>query len=164
MSLSIKMDLPTDAELAKMFDAVSLLRRHDVMRTTTKAGGRVVEVRAKAIAPRGTEADRNKRSAKQKAAADWNTRLHTTIGMVTRGGNRRSFTIIGPRYPKGNKAYLNSPKSGERRHVLWGRDTGRIKVSIRNWIVQAFDETRGEQLSQMKGALTKKVDEMMRSG
>jgi hypothetical protein len=160
--LRIKMDLPTDKELAEMFDAVSLLKRHEVMSATTKAGGRIVVDRAKQAAPRGTDADRRKRSKKQKAAANWNIRLHTTIAMVTRGGNRRSFSIVGPRHPIGNKAYFNSPKSGSRRHVLWGNRTlVRQRKADRNWIVQAFDESRSQQLSAMKTELTKKVNEML---
>jgi len=81
--------------------------------------------------------------------------------MVTRGGNRRSFSIVGPKHPFGNVAYFNSPKSGQRKHKLWGKDVGRVRKATRNWIVQAFDETRPQQLSAMKTALTKKVHEML---
>jgi len=35
-----------------------------------------------------------------------------------------------------------------------------MKKATRNWMMQAFDESRGEQLSAMKSALTKKVDEL----
>lgn len=160
--LDIKMSLPTDAELAAMFDAVPMLKRHDVMGATTTAGAKVIVQRAKQLAPRGNDEDRKKRSATQKAAANWNIRLHTTIAQVTRKGNTRAFSIVGPRHPIGNKAYLNSPKNGSRRHVLWGRDGGRVKTAIRNWIVQAFDETRSQQLSAMKAALAKKVSEMFK--
>jgi len=160
--LRLKIDLPTDAELAKMFDAVPMLKRHDVMGTVTTAGAKVIVERAKQLAPRGTQSDRDKRSAKQKAAANWNIRLHTTIAYVTRKGNRRAFSIVGPRHPSGNKANFNSPKSGSRRHVLWGNRT-RIqqRKADRNWMVQAFDESRQQQLSAMKSALTQKVNEMM---
>jgi hypothetical protein len=160
--IDIQVKLPTDRELAKMFDAIPQLKRHGVLGATTQAGAKVIVSRAKQLAPRGNDADRQKRSAKQKAAANWNIRLHTTIAEVTRRGNRLAFSIVGPRHPQGNKAYFNSPKSGRRRHVLWGKAGGeRSKLSIRNWIVQAFDETRSSQLSAMKAALTKKIHEMM---
>lgn len=159
--LDIKISLPTDRELAKMFDAVPMLQRHDVMGATTTAGAKVVLARAKQLAPRGNDADRKKRSAKQKAAANWNVRLHTTIAQVTRKGNTKAFSLIGPRHPDGNKAYMNAPRSGSRPHVLWGRRVGRIKTAIRNWIVQAFDETREQQLSAMKSAMAKKIDQML---
>jgi len=160
--LQIKINFPSDRELAKMFDAVPQLKRHDVMGATTTAGAKVIVARAKDLAPRGTDADRQKRSAKQKASANWNTKLHTTIDYVTRKGNRLAFSIVGPKHPSGNKAYFNSPKSGSRQHKLWGRDAGRVKSAIRNWIVQAFDETKPAQLSAMKAALTNKINEMMR--
>lgn len=158
--LRITTKLPTDRELEKMFNAVPMLRRHDVLGVTTAAGAKEVLSRAKALAPRGTEADRRKRSAKQKAAANWNIRLHTTVAVVTRKGNRLAFSIVGPKHPSGNKAYLNSPQSGSRKHKLWGRDVGRVRKATRNWIVQAYDETRPQQLAAMKAALTKKVAEM----
>jgi hypothetical protein len=159
--IDVQMKLPTDRELAKMFDAIPQLKRHGVLGATTQAGAKVIVSRARQLAPRGNDADRQKRSAKQKAAANWNIRLYTTIAEVTRRGNRLAFSIVGPRHPQGNKAYFNSPKSGSRRHVLWGRDGGRVKTAIRNWIVQAFDETRPAQLAAMKAALTKKINEMM---
>lgn len=160
--LRMRMNLPNDREIAAMFDAVPLLKKHEVMSATTKAGAKVIVSKAKQIAPRGTQADRDKRSKKQRASANWNIRLHTTVAMVTRGRYTRSFSIVGPRHPDGNKAYLNSPKSGSRRHVLWGNRTRvRQKKATRNWMMQAFDESRSQQLSAMKSALTKKVDEML---
>lgn len=160
-SLDVKLNLPTDAELAAMFDAVPMLRRNDVLGPVTAAGAKVIQERAKQLAPRSTASDRKKRSAKQRASAAWDkVPLRDTIGMVTRKGQRIAFSIVGPKHPHGNKAYFNASRKGSRRHILWGRDVGRVKISIRNWIVQASDETKGQQLAAMKAALTKKVAEM----
>jgi hypothetical protein len=145
-----------------MFDAVPLLQRHGVTKKATTAAAKVIVARAKVLAPRGTEKDRRKRSNSQKASANWNIRLHTTIAYVTRVAARMAYSVIGPRHPDGNKAYLNSPKSGSRQHVLWGKRTGRVRRATRNWIVQAFDETQNQQLAEMKASIMKSVDDMMR--
>lgn len=157
----IKIDLPSDAELVRMFNAVPQLERHDVMGATTAAGAKVVSAKARELAPRSTERDRNKRSAKQKASANWNTQLHTTIAVVTRRGNTRAFSIVGPKHPDGNKVWFNFSRKGSRKHILWGRDTGRVYTNKTNFIKRAFDETRDAQLAAMKAALTKKVADMV---
>ena len=160
-ALDMRLSLPSDRDLARMFDAVPKLQQHGVTKKATTAAAKVIVARARAIAPRGTEADRKKRSAKQRASANWNIRLHTTIAYVTRVAARLAYSVIGPRHPDGNKAYLNSPKSGSRKHKLWGRNTGRTRRADRNWIVQAFDETQNQQLAEMKASLMKSTREMM---
>jgi hypothetical protein len=80
---------------------------------------------------------------------------------VTRKGQTRAFSIIGPKHPEGNKVWFNFPKSGSRRHVLWGNDTGRVYKAKSNFIKRAFDETRSQQLAAMKQALTMKTKEMV---
>jgi hypothetical protein len=161
--IDIRMQLPTDADLRKLFDAVPQLRRYQVMPATTRAGGQVVVKRAKQLAPRSTPADRKKRSKKQRAEANWDGKpLHRSVAMVTRNYERASVSVVGPKHPDGNKAWFNSPKSGHRLHVLWGKAGGRrTKLAIRNWIVRAFDETRPQQLEAMKLALKKRIAEML---
>lgn len=161
--IDLRMQLPTDADLRKMFDAVPQLRRYQVIPTTTKAGGRIVLARARQLAPRSTAEDRAKRSKKQRAQANWDAKpLHKSVAMVTRTYDRSAATIVGPKHPDGNKAYFNSPKSGSRLHVLWGMQAGRrTKLAIRNWVVRAFDETKPQQLQAMKAALSRKIKEML---
>jgi hypothetical protein len=160
-ALDLRLSLPSDRDLAKMFDAVPKLQRHGVAKKATTAAAKVIVAKARAIAPRGTEKDRKKRSNSQKASANWNIRLHTTIAYVTRVAARLAYSVVGPRHPDGNKAYLNSPKSGSRQHVLWGRRKGRVRRATRNWIVQAFDETQNQQLAEMKASLMKSTHDMM---
>lgn len=160
-ALDVRIDLPTDDEINKMFDAVPLLVKHDVLKATTKAGAAVVARKAKEYAPRGTEKDRRKRSKSQLAKANWNIRLHTTIRVVTRGGQRVAFSVVGPKHPEGNKVWFNQGRKGSRKHILWGKDVGRTYHNRANWIKRAFDESQPEQLRAMKEALTKKVKEML---
>jgi hypothetical protein len=89
------------------------------------------------------------------------------------------LAVIGPRWPKGNKAYFNTSPKGNAGH-RWGKAgqqyqrtrNGRTETytaiaakprsQIRNWIVQAFDETKSQQLAAMKAKLTELTDKMMR--
>lgn len=160
-SLDIRHNLPSDAELARMFNAVPILDRHGVADKTLNAGAQPVVKRARQLAPRSTPEDRAKRSSSQRNKADWDYPLWKTIKRVTRKYNRgaNGAAIIGPEWPKGNKAYFNTSPRG-RRQVLWGRPTGRTLPQIRNWIVQAFDETRGQQLENMKNKLRTLMNEI----
>lgn len=162
MKLSVDVKLPTDAELERIFNAVPILERYKVGDKVTRAGAAVVVRRARQLAPRSTPEDRAKRSASQRKAADWDTPLWKTIAFVVRGYRRGATAVIGPRWPVGNKAYFNTSPSG-RRQVLWGVRTGRTIAQIRNWIVQAFDETRSEQLAAMKTKLTQLMNDIWKS-
>ena len=160
--LDIKMNLPNDAELKRMFDAVPKLNRYEVSDATVRAGGRIIVKRAKELAPRGNQADRNKRSKSQRAGANWDIRLRSTIAMVVRKyRNAKGLAVVGPKWPQGNKAYFDTSPGG-REKVLWGRRTGQTIPQLRNWIVKAFDETRSQQLAAMKSKLRQKMDQVWR--
>lgn len=164
-ALDIDMTLPSDAELKRMFDAVPQLRRHDVMGAAVREASKVVAKKARQLAPRSTPEDRAKRSKSQRQSADWeSTPMRTTVTHVVRKYERSALGVIGPKHPHGNKAYFNQPRSGRRRHVLWGRDVGRTYIAATNWLVQAFEETKPEQLSKMKSILTKKLNDMWLHG
>lgn len=161
--LDIKMNLPGDAEIKAMFDAVPILERRGVADKVIRAGAKPIVKRARQLAPRGNETDRRKRSKKQKQSANWNIPLFKTIALVVRKYQKTNGVgIIGPRYPDGNKAYFNTSLRG-RRQVLWGHRTGRVLPQIRNWIVQAFDETRQEQNAAMKAKLKQLLDEIWKT-
>lgn len=152
--------MPTDGELNRMFDAVPALERYQVGDKTVRAGSSPVVKRARQLAPRATQKDRDKRARKQKSEANWNIPLHKTIARVVRKYRQaRAFAVIGPKHPEGNKAHFNTSPSG-RRQVLWGRRTGKVVAQIRNWIVQAFDETKPQQLNAMKSKLQSLMDQV----
>lgn len=161
--IAFKMDFPSDAELNRMFDAVPKLEKFGVLDKAIRPAADIVAKRARELAPRSTQASRDKRSKAQQADADWNYPLWKTIKRIVRKyQNRYGVAVIGPEWPKGNKAYFNTSPKG-RKQVLWGKRTGRIVPQIRDWIVQAFDETRPQQLASIKAELTKLTDQMMRS-
>lgn len=160
--IDLKLKLPTDAELEKMFAAVPVLERAQVAFHVLKAGSAPIVKRARQLTPRSTQESRAKRSASQRKKADWDYPLWKTIKVVVRDGRRASgIAVIGPEWPKGNKAYFNTSPKG-RRQVLWGKVTGRVIPQIRNWIVQAFDETRSQQLLAMKVKLKLLMDQIWR--
>lgn len=161
-NLDFKMQLPSDAELEQMFNMVPKMERYKVSDKTVEAGAAVVVKRARELTPRNKTP--GKRSKNQQQKADWNYPLWKTIARVIRKyNNRYGLAVIGPSWPKGNKAYFNTSPKG-RREVLWGKVTGRVVRQVRNWIVQAFDETKSQQLAAMKAKLTELTDKLMRNG
>jgi hypothetical protein len=163
-ALTMSMKLPTDKELDRMLADAEFLRAFKVQAEAVEAASLVVRNRARQLAPRSKPQDRVRRSRKQKAEADWESvPLNTTIDFVVRDYKKGSTGIIGPAYPHGNKAYFNQPRAGQRKQVLWGKMT-RLKpyIAARNWIVQAFEETKSQQLSAMKTALRDAIDRLMK--
>ena len=162
--LDIKMQLPNDSELDKMFNMVPKLERYKVLDKATGEAAKIVVKRARDLAPKSSETGSAlKRSASQANKANWHVPLWKTIKKVFRKyQNRYGIAVIGPEWPTGNKAYFNTSPKG-RRQVLWGKPTGRVVAQIRNWIVQAFDETKGQQLDAMKESIKSTVDQVMRA-
>ena len=163
-ALTVAMKLPTDDELNKMLADAEFLRAFKVQSEAVEAASVVVRNRARQLAPRSKPEDRRRRSKKQKASADWESvPLHTTIDFVVRDYKNGSSGFIGPAWPHGNKAYFNQPRNRSRKQVLWGKMT-RLQpyIATRNWIVQAFDETKAQQVAAMKTALKAAVDRLMK--
>lgn len=128
-------------------------------RAVAKAG-LVIKRRAKQLAPNSNQTNtREKQSAKSKKI--WNHKLRDTITSVVRKYENYALVIVGPKNPQGNAAHFNQEKP--RTHVLWGKATRiqRTKTE-RDWIVQAFDETKGEQNEAIRQSLQTEIDKVMR--
>lgn len=162
MKLDIKLGFPSDQQLDRMFDAVPKLEKYQVGDKVTAAGATVITKRAKELTPRGERSDKDKWSAKTKQRRSGEMPLWKTIRMVTRKyGEGRGYSVVGPKWPEGNKAYVFTARHG-RHIVLWGRRSGRVAQYVRNWIVQSFDQTKSQQLSAMKAKLQELMDKVMR--
>jgi hypothetical protein len=161
MSITFKSTMPSDAELATMFGTVGTFDKYKVGDKVVTAGSTPILKRAKELAPRDTSGNGDKRSKNQKAKANWNIPLWKTVKRVIRKRESGALGIIGPEWPTGNKAYFNTSPNG-RRVFYWGKDAGKTKVAIRNWIVQAADETRGQQLDAMKSKLQEVMGDVIR--
>lgn len=125
-----------------------------------RAAGAIVRDRAKALAP---DSKRTGSRAKQSAKAKriWTGKLRRLVRSRIRRYPKHSVAIIGPKNPEGNMAHFM--KEQGRRHVLWGKATRVQQYRVaRNWITQAFDETRTQQNAAMVASLKKSIAENMR--
>lgn len=170
--VDVRIDMPSDAELSRMFDAVPLLDRHQVFDKVLRAGARPVVTRAKQLAPRSSKTGSKDKWSKKMLVdggaggtprGKAETPLWKTIALVVRKYMKGGVSVVGPKWPEGNKAYFNTGPSG-RRQFLWGRNTGVVVAQIRNWIVQAFEETKPLQLSAMKKKLRQLMQEIWERG
>ena len=160
--LDIKLQLPTDADLERMFNMVPKLERFQVGDQVVRAGTQPIVKRAQALAPRSANTGTSKkRSKSQREKADWDYPLWKTIKRVIRKYQRYTNGVVGPEWPKGNKAYFNTSPKG-RKVFYWGKNANKTAAQVRNWIVQAFDETRAQQLAAMKAKLTELMDKVFR--
>jgi len=161
VSISIKTNFATNNEIAQMFGTIETFRQYQVGDRIVTAGSSVILKRAKELAPRDIKGHGKKRSKAQKDKAEWTKPLWKTVSRKIVRADRGAYAIIGPSWPAGNKAYFNTSPSG-RRVFYWGKDANITKVAIRNWIVQAADETQSEQQSAMKAKIQEAIDEVMR--
>lgn len=147
--------------LDKLLESIPPLVRAEggpLDRAVSKAGT-VIKRRAVQLAPDSRETGSRE---KQTAAArrTWSKKLRTTITKKTVRFSNIALAIVGPRSPDGNMAHFMQEK--KRNLVAWGRRTGWRIGLVRDWIVQAFDETKGEQLSAMEQSLRDDIDKVMR--
>jgi len=174
MRIDMKIKLPTDAELKKMFDAVPILERYQVSDKVVRAGSAPITRRARQLMPRSKASDREKwnkerKQGKGRPAGLDKTALWKTVKLVVRPGRQASaLAVTGPEFTgkdgAGQKIYLVAEhKQRGRRMIFWGRDGGRTKLKIRNVMVQAADETRGESLANMKAKLKTLMDTLWRA-
>lgn len=162
--LEFKSDLPSDAELAAMFDMVPKLNRYQVGDKVTRAAGKIVLDRVKQLTPRSANTGTaKKRSGTQRSGADWAPPLWKGMSMAVRKYATSTWAWVGPRWRDGQKIYFIAEwKKQTRRQVLWGKVTGKVVRKMRNFVVQAFDETKSQQLAAMKATLTTEIDKVMR--
>lgn len=162
-------NLPSDAQMRKMFDAVPALEKHSVADSVVRAGVKPITKRAREIIPRSKASDRAKRSAKQRRENPglddplWKTIKH----VVRKGGNASAVAVSGAEFTgtagPGQKIYLIAEhKQKGRRVYFWGKNAGQTRLKLRNVMVQAAEETRGQQLTAMKAELVKKMNEVWR--
>ena len=182
--LDIKMDIPVDADLARMLNMDDRIDRFKLFDKALNAASGPVIRRARQLCWDGVKTGnsakrswyqrngveppwakwikRGKTKRNKYGKVDWETQLKTTIGRVVRKYGRKGVAVIGPSWPKGNKAYFNAGKNG-RDVWYWGDDQGFKKKAMRNFIVQAFDETKNEQQQLMKAHVKVLLDQMMKN-
>jgi hypothetical protein len=60
--IDMRLNLPSDADLKRMFDAVPILQRHKVADQTVRAGARPIVTKARQLAPRGDRTGTSKKT------------------------------------------------------------------------------------------------------
>lgn len=157
-SFTMKVDFPTDAELDRMFDMVGAMHRYGAADKVVRAMGKIVLTRAKAIvqstANSALTGSRDKWSLEMKAAYSHIPHLYDALRLVMRKTSKLAYAIVGPMWREGNAAYYNlAYKKGTREVVYWGKPQGRSVQAIRNWMLQACDETKPQQVEAAKTEL-----------
>ena len=162
---SVKVELNGVDDLLKMFSHLPSLvvGKNGILENAVFKASLVVARRARQLAP---DSKKNRKSnsrdkQSQKSKNIWNHKLRDTITQKTLTYRTATWAVVGPKKPQGNMAHFMQVKP--RRHVLWGRSTAVQQYRIeRDWIIQAFDETKSQQLSAMESTLRSDLDRMMR--
>jgi hypothetical protein len=167
-SFQVTFNFPTDAAIASKLDLVGQMKRHHAQDNMSRAMGRIIVARALKLVPR---ADRNpkgnphnKRASKQAGSANWRYPIWKTLKWVLRTTNTGAYVIVGPTWPDGNKIHFLTMRrkvaegNGSSRVVYWGNDpkNGPMqRLAVRNFLVQAADETEAEQKAAALAAIEK---------
>lgn len=158
-SFSMKVDFPTDAELDRMFDVVGAMHRYGAADKVVKAMGKIVLERAKQLVPRSKKnpkGDPTKKWSQKYAHRVGEMPLWQSLKLVVRRTSKLSYALVGPMWREGSKAYFNMAyRKGSREVYLWGKAAGRSVQATRNWILQACDETKPQQIDAAKTELRK---------
>ena len=125
------------------------------------AGSKPIAARARQLAPDSSKTNsRDKQSKKVKGI--WTGKLKQLIRVKLVRYQTSTWSVVGPKSKEGNMSHFQ--QETPRRLVLWGKATRVQQYRIaRNWTVQAFDETRGEQLQAMKDSIQKDIEQLMGS-
>ena len=161
VSLSIKGDKELEQLLAQL--PILVVSSGGPTDKSMRKAGAIVRTRAKQLAPRSNKNpngnSRDKQSAK--ARRTWSRKLSETIRSKVVKYPTTSVAIVGPKSPEGNMANFMQEKP--RRLVLWGKATMTKPYRIaRNWITQAFDETKSQQDTAIRQVLRQEIDKHMK--
>lgn len=159
--MSIKIDFTFDEyQIAKLTQIPELLRLGPAERCL-KAMAKPIAERAKALAPSSQRSgSRKKWSAKFKNDAKWQVDSGKQMGIKTIRHNKGARVYIGAKWPKGNKQQFDASPKG-RRHILWGRDTGRLRPRDNpHFLQKAYDETKSQQLKAFNDQLAIEIKEL----
>lgn len=161
-NFQVKVELHGEQEVLDLLEQLpkSVLFDGGPLDRAVQAAISIIAKRGRQLAPESRKTgSRKKQSAGTKAK--WPARLRTTVRKKVIKLPFGRWGIVGPKNPQGNAAHFMQEKP--RKHVLWGKATLIKKYRIeRNWITQAFDETKSEQSSAMEESLRDDIDQNMR--
>lgn len=127
-------------------------------RAVSKAS-KIVQQRAVELAPDSDKTGTRKGQSK-KSKAIWTGKLKRLIRVKLVRYQNATWSVVGPKSQEGNMSHFQQVKP--RRLVLWGKATMVKQFRLeRNWITQAFDETKQQQLSAMEESIKADIDALM---
>lgn len=181
-TMKIKLELPSDAEMKRMFDAIPALERHDAADKITRSAGMLVKKRLSQLIPRSSKSDIEKQSTEGKKL-DGKSLKTTPRRLFRKNSKAGGVSVVGPEYTgktgAGQKIFLIAKWKTESRHAeFWGHPGqtytrrgapykaphGKVLQRSRNLVTQAFDETKQQQLSAMKTVAKQVMDEVWKRG
>jgi ribosomal protein L18 len=162
MSNKLQITVNGDAEVIALLDKLPklLVLSGGPADRAMKAATTVLQDRAIAIAPDSRSTGSRKKQSK-KSKAIWKGKLNQKIRKKLIRHQSGVYGLVGPKSPEGNMANFVSGK--QRRLVLWGKSTRVVVYRYqRNWMLQAFDESRDQQLTAMRRTLKTELDQQWR--
>lgn len=161
MSVKVQITTTGQRELEAFLERLPVLVRSQggPQDTAIRAANQIVLKRARQLAPvskkTGTEKKQSRKSREQ-----WSQEVRRQLASKVKRYDLVTVGLVGAKHPYGNAAHFMQEKP--RRHVLWGKASAiRGYRVMRNWIVQAFEETRSQQLAAIEVALRKKFSEFL---
>lgn len=162
--IAFRATLPSDAELNRLFADTPTLHKYGVMDKAMRAGGKVVQARARELMPTSDPEDRAKRwkDGKRDENRDGEKSLKMSITQRVDKHNWGASAIIGPKYPEGQKIYLMMEHKQDTRKVnAWGRGEVKTILKERNKLTQAYEEKKQAALTAAKKEALKQLKELL---
>lgn len=156
--------LPSDAELNRLFADVKTLHKFKVIDSAMRAGGKVVQKRARQLMPVSSPEDRFKRWKDGRIDTRREGEKSLKMSVVQRVDklNWGASAIIGPKYPEGQKIYLMMEHKQDTRDVIaWDKGYVDFVIKKRNKLTQAFEEKKQAALAAAKVEAQKRIKDLM---
>lgn len=162
--MKVTVDTSQMKDLLAMLDKFPplVLARGGPLDNAVRKASNVIAKRARQLAPNSSKTGtKNKQSKKSRAI--WSHQVRKMVRTKVFRKPQAAVGIVGPKAPEGNAAHFL--QETPRKHVLWGKATRVKRLRIaRNWITQAFDETKSQQFDAMAVSLRADMDKVMRGG
>lgn len=158
--MSVSIDVKFSDEALKLIGQLPQLVTFAAIDKSLKEFARPVVQKMLAIAPSSRETgSRRAWSSKYKKNPKWegiDSGKHVRFRI--RKYERGAIVYMGPSHPIGNKQQFNLPKSGIRKHILWGKDTGKTYRVRRRWTQRAYDETATVAMDSFTTSLKRELE------
>lgn len=157
MAIDVKVIEPKNLEV--ILEQLPLAMRGKELERALKAGGRVAQRKAKAVAPVGLESNRQLWSAKTKAQRQGRKQLKDTIALKYKEYGETRVLMVGPAYPAGAHGHL--VEDGHQA-VFWGRPSNAF-IPGKKWFSAAIDSTQTQQHAAIVGSLERAAERITRN-